>query len=101
MRPCDRLLPIILKLKLATMAMASWSAAAAPVPLPAGTVAMVFAGQIASPVEVTLYDENDHQAAAIALWRDGATDEETSASVKRLFRCRTTFRQKMMAQKTL
>jgi uncharacterized protein YcbK (DUF882 family) len=95
------LLPIILKIRLATAAMAGWNAAASPVPMPAETVALVFAGQAASPVEVTLYDENDHQAGELAIWRDGSTDEDTAASVKRLFRCRRTFRQKMMAQQTL
>ena len=95
------MLPIILKIRLATMAMASWSSAAAPVPMPAESVAMVFAGQAASPVEVTLYDENDHQAGTVAIWRDGSTDPETTTSLKRLFRCRSTYRQKMMAQKTL
>jgi uncharacterized protein YcbK (DUF882 family) len=83
--------------------MAGWNAAAlpVPVPMPAETVAVVFAGQAASPVEVTLYDENDHQAGALAIWRDGSTDEDTTAGVKRLFRCRKTYRQKMMAQETL
>jgi uncharacterized protein YcbK (DUF882 family) len=95
------LLPIILKIRLATAAMASWSAAASPVPLPAETVAMVVAEQAAGPVEVTVYDENDHQAGALAIWRDGSTDDATKADVKRLFRCRTTLRQKMLADKTL
>jgi uncharacterized protein YcbK (DUF882 family) len=95
------LLPIILKIRLATTVMAGWSAAASPVPMPAESVAMVFAGEVGSPVEVTLYDENDHQAGALAIWRDGSTDQATADNVKRLFRCRTTYRQKMMAQKTL
>jgi uncharacterized protein YcbK (DUF882 family) len=81
--------------------MAGWSAAASPVPMPAETVAMVFAGQAASPVEVTLYDENDHQAGSLAIWRDGATDTVTAANVKRMFRCRYTYRQKMIAKQTL
>ena len=69
--------------------------------MPAESVAMVFAGEAASPVAVTLYDENEHQAATLAIWRDGSTDQDTRAAIKRLFRCRSTYRQKMMAQKTL
>jgi uncharacterized protein YcbK (DUF882 family) len=33
--------------------------------------------------------------------RDGSTDEQTTADVKRLFRCRTTHREKVIAKKTL
>lgn len=95
------MLPIILKIRLATMAMAGWSAAASPFPMPASTVAMVFAGDTAAPVAVDLYDENDHQAGTVAIWRDGSTDPATAAEIKRLFRCRTTHREKMIAQKTL
>ena len=83
------------------MAMASWTAAASPVPMPAESVAVVFAERAASPVEVTLYDENEHQAGEVAIWRDGSTDQETAAQLQRLFRCRRTYHQKMMAQKTL
>lgn len=83
------------------MAMASWTAAASPVPMPAESVAMVFAAHGAGPIEVTFYDENEHQAGELAIWRDGSTDEATATSIKRLFRCRRTYHQKMMAQKTL
>ena len=83
------------------MAMASWTAAASPVPMPAEAVAEVFAAKVASPIELTLYDENDHQAGTVAIWRDGSTDQETAVQIKRLFRCRRTYLQKMLAQKTL
>ncbi len=83
------------------MAMAGWSAAATPVPLPVDAVTMMVAGNAAAPVEVNLYDENDHQTGLVAIWRDGATDDVTKAELKRMFRCRTTHRQKLLAQKTL
>jgi len=95
------LLPIILKLKIMTTAMAGWTAAVAPVPLPAEALTTMVAGNAAMPVEVSLYDENEHQSGTIAIWRDGATDDETTAAVKRLFRCRTTHREKMIAKQTL
>ena len=95
------MLPIILKLKLMTTAMAGWTAAVAPVPLPTQAVATIVAGEASQPVPVTLYDENDHQTGTVAIWRDGATDTATKADLKRLFRCRTTHRQKLLAQKTL
>ena len=68
--------------------MAAWSGAASPAPMPAQEVAVVLAGQTAAPVELTFYDENDHQAGDLAIWRDGSTDPETAAMVKRLFRSR-------------
>jgi uncharacterized protein YcbK (DUF882 family) len=95
------LLPILLKIRLTTMAMAGIAAAGSPVPVPAQAVAVMVAGQAASPVEVNLYDENEHQTGTIAVWRDGATDDATTAAVKRLFRCRTTHREKMIAKQTL
>jgi uncharacterized protein YcbK (DUF882 family) len=95
------LLPIILKIKLMSMAAAGWTAAASPVPLPAEAVATLFAGNTAAPVEVNLYDENDHQRGRIAIWRDGAVDEATRTEVKRLFRCRKTHREAMIHRRTL
>jgi uncharacterized protein YcbK (DUF882 family) len=95
------LLPIILKLRIMTTAMAGWTAAVAPVPLPAQSVATLVAGQAAQPVEVSLYDENDHQSGVVAIWRDGSTDAATKQDLKRLFRCRATHREKPLAQKTL
>jgi uncharacterized protein YcbK (DUF882 family) len=95
------LLPIILKVRLMTMAMAGWSAAASPIPVPAELMATMIAGDASGPVEVNLYDENEHQTGVVAIWRDGATDEDTAMEIKRLFRCRTTHREKMIAQKTL
>src|SRR5437773_967913 len=83
------------------MAMAGWAAAATPVPMPAEAVAVMLAGDAGAPIAVTLYDENDHQTGTVALWRDGATDEDAKTELKRLFRCRSTHRQKMLAQKTL
>lgn len=83
------------------MTMAGWSAAASPMPLPADAVATLFAADTAGPVEVSLYDENEHQAGTIAIWRDGALDEDTKTIVKKLFHCRRTWREKLLAQKTL
>ena len=93
--------PIFIKLKLMTTAMAGWTAAASPAPMPAQAVASVVAVEAASPIPVSLYDENDHQQGVIAVWRDGSTDAATAAQVKRLFRCRTTHYQKMIAKNTL
>lgn len=95
------MLPIIFKIRVMTMAMAGWSAAASPIPLPADAFAAMFAGQVASPVAVDLYDENDHQKGTVAIWRDGSTDDDTTDQIKHLFRCRRTHREKMMAQGTL
>ena len=93
--------PIFIKLKLMTTAMAGWTAAASPAPMPAQAVASVVAVDAASPIAVPLYDENDHQEGVIAVWRDGSTDAATAAQVKKLFRCRTTHYQKMIARDTL
>jgi uncharacterized protein YcbK (DUF882 family) len=95
------LLPIILKIKLATTAMAGWTAAASPVPLPAQAVATMFAGDAGAPVPVSLYDENDHQKGTVAIWRDGSTDEATTAEIKKLFRCRKTHREHTIRKQTL
>jgi uncharacterized protein YcbK (DUF882 family) len=95
------LLPIILKLKLMTTAMAGWTAAASPVPMPAEAMATLFAGHVGAPIPVDLYDENDHQKGVVAIWRDGSTDEATTAEIKQLFRCRKTHRQHMLKQQTL
>ena len=84
-----------------TTAMAGWTAAASPAPLPAQALATVLAVDAASPIAVSLYDENDHQRGTVAIWRDGSTDAGTAAEVKHLFRCRTTHRQKMIAKQTL
>jgi uncharacterized protein YcbK (DUF882 family) len=95
------LLPILLKIHVATTMMASFTAASSPIPLPTAALATVFEGELAAPVEVSFYDENDHQAGTVAIWRDGSTDDETTAQIKKLFRCRSTFRQKKIAAKTL
>jgi uncharacterized protein YcbK (DUF882 family) len=95
------LLPIILKIRLMSMAAASWTAAASPVPLPAEAVATLFATKTAGPVEVSLYDENDHQKGRIAIWRDGSVDDATKTEVKKLFRCRKTHREAMIHHTTL
>src|SRR5687767_11941742 len=83
------------------MAMAGWSAATAPVPVPADAVAALLAGYAAEPVEVDLYDENEHQTGRVAIWRDGSIDDETRYELKKLFRCRRTWREKPIAQATL
>jgi uncharacterized protein YcbK (DUF882 family) len=95
------MVPIFIKLKLMTTAMAGWTAAASPAPMPAQAVASVVAVDAASPIAVSLFDENEHQQGTIAIWRDGSTDTATKAEVKQLFRCRTTHRQKMIAKNTL
>jgi uncharacterized protein YcbK (DUF882 family) len=95
------LLPILIKLKLATTAVAGWTVAATPAPVPFGAFAVALAADAGAPVGVALYDENDHQQGTVAIWRDGWTDDDTSAELKRLFRCRTTHREKLLAQKTL
>jgi uncharacterized protein YcbK (DUF882 family) len=93
--------PILLKIKLMTTTMAGWTAASTPMPMPAEVFATVLTSEAASPVEVDFYDENDHQSGKVAIWRDGSTDAAATAEIKKLFRCRTTHRQKMIAQKTL
>lgn len=95
------MLPILIKVRLMAMAMAGWTSAAAPVPLPADAVATLLAGYTAAPVEVDLYDENDHQQGKVAIWRDGSTDDETAYELKKLFRCRRTWREKSIARGTL
>lgn len=95
------MLPIILKIRLMSMAAASWTAAASPVPLPAESIAMYMATRTSGPVEVALYDENDHQRGRIAIWRDGAVDADTKPVVKKLFRCRKTHREAMIHHTTL
>ncbi len=95
------MLPIILKMRLMSMAAASWTAAASPVPLPAESVATLFATQTSGPVEVDLYDENDHQKGRVAIWRDGSVDADTEVEIKRLFRCRKTHREAMLHHNTL
>ncbi|MFT3694488.1 MAG: DUF882 domain-containing protein [Kofleriaceae bacterium] len=92
---------VLIKIKIMTTAMVGWTASAAPAPIPAQTVAAVIDAEVASPVAVPLYDENDHQQGTIAIWRDGSVDDATKTTVKKMFRCRKTFREKMMAQKTL
>lgn len=84
-----------------TGAMAGWTAAASPVPVPADAVATLVASQASSPVQIHLYDENDHQDGRVAIWRDGSTDEMTTIAIKTMFRCRKTHQQKMIAQGTM
>ena len=94
-------LPIILKAKLMATTMAGWTAAAAPVSMPAETVATLIAANTAAPIPVDLYDENDHQKGTVAIWRDGSTDEATTDELRRLFRCRRTYREATIAKPTL
>lgn len=93
--------PIILKAKLMATSMAGWTAAASPMPLPAEAVATLIAGNASAPIPVDLYDENDHQKGLVAIWRDGSTDEATTAELRTLFRCRRTHREATIAQPTL
>jgi uncharacterized protein YcbK (DUF882 family) len=95
------LLPIVLKIRLMTTAMAGWTAAAAPTPMPADAIVAALAGDLAAPIEIDLYDENDHQHGRVAVFRDGTTDEATQDQLKQLFRCRRTHRQALIHRKTL
>ncbi len=95
------MLPALLKLRIATSMMASWSASTSPVPVPAQTVAVLVAGHMVEPLDVTLYDENMHVTSEVAIERDGSTDDETAVELKRLFRCRRTGRERAVAKKTL
>lgn len=95
------MLPIILKIRLMGMAAASWTAAASPMPMPAESVATLFATRAATPVDVDLYDENDHQKGHVAIWRDGSVDDDTKVQLKRMFRCRKTHREAMIHHTTL
>jgi uncharacterized protein YcbK (DUF882 family) len=95
------MVPILIKVKLLTTAMAGWTAAATPAPMPTEMVATALTAEVTAPVAVKLYDENEHQTGVVAIWHDGTTDDATKLEVKRLFRCRKTHREKMMAQKTL
>src|SRR3954470_129223 len=95
------MVPILIKIKLMTTAMAGWSTAASPVPMPIDGVATVLENEVTAPIAVSLFDENEHQSGTLAIWRDGATDAATTQKLKHMFHCRTTHREKMMAQKTL
>jgi uncharacterized protein YcbK (DUF882 family) len=95
------MLPILLKLKLATAAAAGLAAAASPLAVPADALAMTVAERVAAPIEVKLYDENLRISATVGIRRDGTMDDATAAEVKRLFRCRTTGRQRVIARRTL
>ena len=95
------MLPVLLKLKLATTAAMGLAASASPAPVPAEAFAMVVVERAASPVEVTLFDENLRVSATVGIRRDGTMDEETAAQVKHLFRCRQTNRERPIARRTL
>jgi len=95
------MLPIVLKLKLATTAAVGLAASAGPAPLPAEALAMTVVERATSPVEVRLFDENLRVSATVGIRRDGTMDSQTTAEVKRLFRCRQTNRQKPLARRTL
>ncbi len=95
------MLPVIAKLKLATAIAAGWTASASPVPVLGSDVVISVGGVAAAPVPVALYDENDHQAGTVAIWRDGWTDDDTTIELKHLFRCRTTHREHALAPRTL
>ena len=69
--------------------------------MPAEAVATLFAGHTSGPIEVDFYDENEHQRGRVAIWRDGAVDDETRGQIKRLFRCRKTHREAMIHRRTL
>jgi uncharacterized protein YcbK (DUF882 family) len=95
------MVPILIKVKVLTTAMAGWTAAASPAPMPTQMVAATLTVQVEQPVAVSLYDENEHQRGVLPIWHDGATDAATKLELKKLFHCRKTHREKLMAQKTL
>jgi uncharacterized protein YcbK (DUF882 family) len=95
------MLPLILKLKLATTAAVGLAASASPAPLPAGGLAVTVVERATLPVEVKLYDENLRVSATVGIRRDGTMDDQTALEVKRLFRCRQTNRERLIARRTL
>ncbi|MEZ4361231.1 MAG: DUF882 domain-containing protein [Kofleriaceae bacterium] len=80
--------------------MAGWLASASPVPVPAAEAAVAIAEE-SQPVEVLLYDENAREEATVWIHRDGTADEENTAEITRLFRCRRTHKDKPIAKGTL
>src|SRR5262245_2515598 len=94
------MLPVIVKLHIASSAMTSLVASGSPLPLPAYSAALT-ATTFSTPTETHFYDENEHNGNTLAIWRDGSTDSETSVQVKRLFRCRQTHYERMIAKRTL
>jgi uncharacterized protein YcbK (DUF882 family) len=96
------MLPVLVKLHIASSAMAAMTGAAMPGPgMEQAVGATLVASHYASPIEVHFYDENEHQDGHLAIWRDGTTDEATKVEVKKLFRCRKTHYQKLVAKQTL
>ncbi len=95
------MLPLLLKLRLLTSLTAGWAASSSPLPIPAASFAMTIASHAIEPVEVKLYDENLHVNATVIIERDGATDAETGAEIRHLFRCRVTNREHVIAKKSL
>jgi len=91
----------ILELKIASTLMAGWMAASSPAPIPAEGVALVMDARAASPVAVTLFDENQRITERVLIERDGSTDPETALRLTHLFRCRTTGHHAPMARRTL
>jgi len=94
------MLAAIFHIKLATTAMAGWMSAASPVPIPAAAAALVFEAKVASPIEVSLYDENRRVSATVVIERDGSMDPATQKQVTHLFRCRSE-RSHPIARKTM
>jgi uncharacterized protein YcbK (DUF882 family) len=95
------MLPVVVKLHIASSAMATMTGAVAPGVTEPVMEATLVSTHFASPIEVHFYDENDHQEGHVAIWRDGSTDEATAKEVKKLFRCRKTHYEKMIAKQTL
>jgi uncharacterized protein YcbK (DUF882 family) len=91
----------ILELKIASAMMAGWLAASSPVPIPAEGVALMMDVRAATPVAVTLHDENLEVTEQVLLDRDGSADPDTTHRLTHLFRCRSTGRHAAMARRTL
>ena len=56
---------------------------------------------VTSRVEVSLFDENQKEAAMVWIGRDGSVDAATAKTIKRLFKCRRSGRQRKIDQGAL
>jgi len=94
------MLASMLHVKLATATMASWVSAASPLPMPV-TAVLAVEQNVASPVEVELFDHNRRISATVEIERDGTTDPATKAKLAHMFRDLRSDREKPIAQRTL
>jgi len=94
------MLASMLHVKLATATMASWFSAVSPLPMPVHAV-LAIEQNVASPVEVELFDHNRRISATVEIERDGTTDPATKAKLAHMFRDLRSDREKPIAQRTL